>query len=434
MPLRTLFGALCLCLLLLSSSMSVLANSSRNSRQASSDAHSRDQRHHTRHDDKPLEPPPRVRFGLSPSHLAVREDGLGCDPLWNTKTKEQSSKNKNSNATEDKHSNDKDGKLVARIQHVELVAAHLHGAVDPPSFLFRGALPNRDNFASPERGGKGVTAEEDYHSNFLPNILLANLRARAAEVARSSSVRKHNPSLARLAKRFPRHDADVFLLDVSLLWDSRGDDAARLRAERSWFDKHDGDGDKRYARGEFHHWPTYGTRNNASKEYTANTRLVVFNPEDVEGSAPPAENDEAGRRLRNNSALAAALRAGDVPKGYETPDHLDERVLQLRRWLRHRRAPSGPHGCARSLVIYVHCYCGSDRTGELMGAWALAGGSVAQGHGRNWREVNEENTRIAGRPVGCRNYRAMQWYCFEQEGIRQEELGCEENFPCAVFV
>jgi hypothetical protein len=69
----------------------------------------------------------------------------------------------------------------------------------------------------------------------------------------------------------------------------------------------------------------------------------------------------------------------------------------------------------KTVVIYAHCYCGTDRTGELMGSWDLW-----YNH-HSWAEVNERNRRIGGRPMACKNYRAMQWWCLYVQGQRPEE-------------
>jgi len=79
-------------------------------------------------------------------------------------------------------------------------------------------------------------------------------------------------------------------------------------------------------------------------------------------------------------------------------------------------------------VIYGHCDCGCDRTGERFGSYYMKYLNMS------WENTNELNTQIAGRPMGCENYLAMQWYCL---WLRQEEdytnLNCESWFPCTLF-
>jgi hypothetical protein len=82
---------------------------------------------------------------------------------------------------------------------------------------------------------------------------------------------------------------------------------------------------------------------------------------------------------------------------------------------------------AHSLCHAPVLLLGSDRTGELMGAWNLHYNHLT------WRETLAVNTAIAQRPMGCRNYLAMQWYCLWQSGQRQQSLGCLHNEACTIF-
>ena len=69
--------------------------------------------------------------------------------------------------------------------------------------------------------------------------------------------------------------------------------------------------------------------------------------------------------------------------------------------------------------------CGCDRTGETFGSYAM----TYQGH--SWKETNERNKIIAGRPMCCSNYRNMQWYCLWLN-FQHPEMGlnCMDNQPC----
>ncbi|KAL6045218.1 putative Protein tyrosine phosphatase, dual specificity [Balamuthia mandrillaris] len=76
-------------------------------------------------------------------------------------------------------------------------------------------------------------------------------------------------------------------------------------------------------------------------------------------------------------------------------------------------------------VIYAHCDCGCDRTGELFGSYYM------KWQNKTWEETNALNTNFAERPMECPNYLAMQWYCMylrEEEGMTW--LNCLDNKAC----
>lgn len=79
------------------------------------------------------------------------------------------------------------------------------------------------------------------------------------------------------------------------------------------------------------------------------------------------------------------------------PDPLIWRVAALRRMLEASQLPT-------PVVVYVHCDGGCDRTAELIGAYRL------RYMGDSWHTVWSEQP--CGRPLGCDNYRALQWYAF----------------------
>lgn len=80
-------------------------------------------------------------------------------------------------------------------------------------------------------------------------------------------------------------------------------------------------------------------------------------------------------------------------------DQLPARVAALRQLL----TSADPSGLPR--VVFFHCDCGCDRTGEMGGAYWLAQMNVP------FATVIERNTDIAGRPMLCNNFLALQWYC-----------------------
>ena len=103
-------------------------------------------------------------------------------------------------------------------------------------------------------------------------------------------------------------------------------------------------------------------------------------------------------------------------------DRLVERVERMRWFLANGRTSAD--SSERPLVIFAHCDCGCDRTGELFGAYAMRFFSWT------WSRVNEENTRIAGRPMMCHNYRMMQWYCLYLEDNGYSIGQCLQSHKC----
>jgi hypothetical protein len=77
------------------------------------------------------------------------------------------------------------------------------------------------------------------------------------------------------------------------------------------------------------------------------------------------------------------------------PDPLIWRVATLRRMLE-------PSQLSTPVVVYVHCSGGCDRTGEMIGGYRL------RYMGWSWRAMWDEQP--CERPLGCDNYRALQWY------------------------
>jgi hypothetical protein len=83
------------------------------------------------------------------------------------------------------------------------------------------------------------------------------------------------------------------------------------------------------------------------------------------------------------------------------PEPLVWRTAQLRQYLE--------TSYAKPALIYVHCDGGCDRTGEMIGAYRLRYMNGA------WGDVIADQPCAAPdapgtRPMGCGNYRALQWY------------------------
>ena len=109
------------------------------------------------------------------------------------------------------------------------------------------------------------------------------------------------------------------------------------------------------------------------------------------------------------------------------PDPLIWRTAMIRKWLEPSPLPT-------SVVIYVHCDGGCDRTAEIIGAYRLRYMQAS------WAAVSADQP--CGRPLGCDNYRALQWYAmwlnatlgFSLTGIG-EDHGCFDpggaHMPCS---
>jgi hypothetical protein len=101
-------------------------------------------------------------------------------------------------------------------------------------------------------------------------------------------------------------------------------------------------------------------------------------------------------------------------------DPLEWRVATLRSWLEDATLLPAPGPVGMPVVIYVHCDGGCDRTGEMIGAYRL-------------RYLNETWAKVWGdqpcqRPMGCNNYRALQWYAFwlnQTQGFNIDHIGVD---------
>jgi hypothetical protein len=79
-------------------------------------------------------------------------------------------------------------------------------------------------------------------------------------------------------------------------------------------------------------------------------------------------------------------------------------------------------------ILYGHCDCGCDRTGELFGSYYMRWMNMT------WEETNELNTDIATRPMSCNNYLAMQWYClWLRDTQNYSHLNCDDNADCSAY-
>lgn len=99
-------------------------------------------------------------------------------------------------------------------------------------------------------------------------------------------------------------------------------------------------------------------------------------------------------------------------------DHIVQRVEQLKQMLT-TIADDGV-----TTIIYGHCDCGCDRTGQMFGAYYM------RWLGMSWEQMNALNGRIAGRPYGCEHYRMLQFYCLYLNEQFNSNLNCQHQLPC----
>lgn len=72
----------------------------------------------------------------------------------------------------------------------------------------------------------------------------------------------------------------------------------------------------------------------------------------------------------------------------------------------------------RSVVIYFHCECGCDRTGEMGGSYMIKYKNIT------YEKVMTWNTNIAGRPIMPNHQFAIIWYCYYLNLVEGFSLTC----------
>jgi hypothetical protein len=69
-------------------------------------------------------------------------------------------------------------------------------------------------------------------------------------------------------------------------------------------------------------------------------------------------------------------------------------------------------------VIYFHCECGCDRTGEIGGSYAM------KYLNKNYKDATSWNDAIAGRPILPNHQYAMHWYCYYLAIVEGTGISC----------
>eukprot|EP01087_Luapelamoeba_hula_P005365 TRINITY_DN15442_c0_g1_i1.p1 TRINITY_DN15442_c0_g1~~TRINITY_DN15442_c0_g1_i1.p1 ORF type:complete len:257 (-),score=38.18 TRINITY_DN15442_c0_g1_i1:43-813(-) len=85
---------------------------------------------------------------------------------------------------------------------------------------------------------------------------------------------------------------------------------------------------------------------------------------------------------------------------WQLPDQLPKKMQMLRQMLNTK----GPNG--RSLVYYIHCEAGTDRTGEVSGSYYMKY--------LNWtyQQALAFDATISHRPISVFSRNGLQWYCY----------------------
>ena len=170
------------------------------------------------------------------------------------------------------------------------------------------------------------------------------------------------------------------ILDVNLENNDQGDvDFTRTYTEWLFFLENS-------SLGQFSYWQTQGTQSNATLINSNNSNYLQY--------------------------LVSTLPVWDS-------DLLTSRIPKLRSMLNQYYDSN--------IVIYGHCDCGCDRTGEIFGSYYMAY------QGMSWEHVNSLNAQIAGRPMCCSNYLMMQFYClYLNQDPPRPPLNCLSTQPCDV--
>jgi len=169
--------------------------------------------------------------------------------------------------------------------------------------------------------------------------------------------------------------AKFYLIDINLTNLQEGGDAPRTIAEWTFFNANP-------HLGKFIFWETHGTKDNATDPLVPAglKQYMIENFKVWQGDQLVTRMDELRTLLHTNMTLP--------------------------------------------VVVYGHCDCGCDRTGETMGAYYM------KWMGYSWEHTNKLNTEFAERPMMCEEYLAMQYYCLYLNYAEGRRLNCLNNQPC----
>jgi len=153
-----------------------------------------------------------------------------------------------------------------------------------------------------------------------------------------------------------------------------------------------------------------GDRNESIEEWTffqKNPTLGQFVFWETQGSFDNATNPLIQPMINNIMTFADNW----------LPDRLHVRMQSLRQMLYTQYD--------KPAVLYGHCDCGCDRTGEVFGSYYMKWLNIS------WEETNLMNRKAAGRYMDCFNYQAMQWYCLYLNWSEGRNLNCLREMGCS---
>lgn len=228
------------------------------------------------------------------------------------------------------------------------------------------------------------TRDTSYHMQLVDHSDHATYLVRGGQLSTETDQLNYNDIVRHLCDIIPSLDCigddDIYIIDVNLLnIDHTHGDAQRTYHEYQYFQQH-------LPRGELLYWPIQGTTINitsVSQQYDSQyANWLVEHIDDW------------------------------------IPDNLIYRVHRLYDLL-HRTQHNH-----RTTIIYVHCVCGCDRTGELIGSYEM------RYMNQSWSEVNEINQSVPGRPISCNNFLALKSYCYYLNQAFSAQLNCNQSMPC----
>jgi hypothetical protein len=202
-------------------------------------------------------------------------------------------------------------------------------------------------------------------------------------------------------KHFPK---SFTFVDICLLGSHGKEDEKKIAMEEKYFQEHP-------QKGYFVHYPIYGvnasslTRACNATNYTACASNESLQPNQY----PQSVVQMLGRNYNSSSGL-------------EQSDYLVERLANVNGLM--EMTSKGP------LVVYFHCTCGCDRTGEFYAAYAM------RYLNQSFTEAIKYDTTVPHREIGYGNQVAAEYFCEYlyyngMYGNRTNDCGNCEVFRCS---
>lgn len=180
------------------------------------------------------------------------------------------------------------------------------------------------------------------------------------------------------------------LIDVSLLGTMEGE-MPDVDTEAKFFDGHP-------ELGSFVWWPLWGTNTSAVWKACQSKEIPLRDCEN------PTMQPAVYRDRRQGHVVEILANEFLVDK---MSDRLVERTSQLRAWLTDTTTRSIP------TLIYFHCECGCDRTGELAAAYNM------RYHNMSFTDAIDADVALIQRTIGYCNQVAVQYLCLSMVASHQ---------------